>query len=80
MHPHLHTKDNTGCEAVMLAFEECHAKGFLWKSLGMCNKAKQELGKCLREERLKSQRSNQSTTQEKQDKIRQLWKDIDENS
>ncbi len=64
----------------MIAFEECHAKGFLWKSMGMCNKAKQELGQCLREERLKHQRSNQTAAQEKKQRIKQMWKEIDENS
>ncbi|KAH8890881.1 UPF0287-domain-containing protein [Thozetella sp. PMI_491] len=80
MHPHLHTKDNIGCEAIMNAFEECHAKGFLWKSMGMCNGMKEELSRCLRAERVKHQSENRTTAQEKRDKIRQAWKEIDENS
>lgn len=35
MHPHLHTKDNKACEEVMDILEACHARGFLWKSMGM---------------------------------------------
>ncbi|KAK3940064.1 UPF0287-domain-containing protein [Diplogelasinospora grovesii] len=80
MHPHLHTKDNAGCEEVMVALEECHARGFMWKAMGMCNDAKEDLVKCLRAERLKSQHANRSGAQEKRDKIRQRWKDIDANS
>jgi len=80
MHPHLHTKDNTGCEAVMTAFEQCHARGFLWKSAGMCNGVKEELSKCLRAERAKHQTSNRTTAEDKKQRIRQMWKEIDENS
>ncbi|KAK0630178.1 cytochrome c oxidase biogenesis protein Cmc1-like protein [Bombardia bombarda] len=80
MHPHLHTKDNTECEAVMLALEECHAKGFMWKAMGMCNDAKQELNRCLKGERMKHQSFNRSNVQDKKTVIRQKWKEIDENS
>ena len=64
----------------MNAFEECHAKGFLWKSMGMCNDLKKELSQCLRAERVKHQTDNRSSAHEKRDRIRQAWKDIDENS
>ncbi|KAH8910807.1 UPF0287-domain-containing protein [Coniochaeta sp. PMI_546] len=80
MHPHLHTKDNLGCEEVMVALEQCHAQGFMWKAMGMCNDAKTELSKCLRAERVKMQAANRSGRSEKQDRVRQLWKEIDENS
>ncbi|KAI3400253.1 hypothetical protein diail_3634 [Diaporthe ilicicola] len=80
MHPHLHTKDNAACEDLMTALEECHERGFLWKSMGMCNSAKEALGACLRAERRKRQDSNRNKTQEKRDVIRQKWKEIDENS
>ena len=52
MHPHLHTNDNKACEEVMDILDECHARGFLWKSLGMCNDAKTAVNKCLRAQRL----------------------------
>ncbi|KAJ0121390.1 UPF0287-domain-containing protein [Diaporthe amygdali] len=80
MHPHLHTKDNTACEDLMTALEECHERGFLWKSMGMCNSAKESLSACLRAERRKRQDTNRNKSQEKRDAIRQKWKEIDENS
>lgn len=80
MHPHLHTKDNTGCTEVMNALEECHANGFIWKSLGMCNDAKIALNQCLKGERSKRVSANQSATQQKNREIRAKWKEIEENS
>ncbi|CCC06473.1 hypothetical protein SMAC4_13158 [Sordaria macrospora] len=80
MHPHLHTKDNAACHDVMIAFEECHARGFLWKSMGMCNDLKEQLSSCLRAERFKNQKDNQSKVTDKKAIIRQKWKEIDENS
>lgn len=64
----------------MLALEECHAKGFVWKATGMCNDAKKQLVNCLRSERSKNQNSNRSGAEDKKDRIRQKWREIDENS
>jgi COX assembly mitochondrial protein 2 len=64
----------------MAALEECHAKGFMWKSLGMCNGAKDSLRSCLRQARVERQSENRSATQIKQDRIRAAWKEVDENS
>lgn len=64
----------------MIALEECHAKGFVWKAAGMCNDAKEQLVKCLKAERAKSQDLNRSGVQDKKTRIRQKWKEIDENS
>ncbi|CAK7202528.1 hypothetical protein SEUCBS139899_005252 [Sporothrix eucalyptigena] len=80
MHPHLDAERHAGCAEVMQAFEECHAKGFLWKSAGMCNEAKSKLSLCLKAERSKQVRANRTDAQEKRDKVRALWKDIDANS
>ncbi|ETS88244.1 hypothetical protein PFICI_02072 [Pestalotiopsis fici W106-1] len=92
MHPHLHTKDNIGdletnisashvaCEEVMTALEECHARGFLWKSLGMCSDAKQQVNMCLRAERLKRTAANREAAKVKRDKIKKVWAEIDENT
>ncbi|KAM7196108.1 Cytochrome c oxidase biogenesis protein Cmc1 like domain containing protein [Naviculisporaceae sp. PSN 640] len=80
MHPHLHTKDNAACETLMVALEECHAKGFMWKSMGMCNDAKEELSACLRLERWRRQSKNRNSVQDSKDAIRRGWKEIDENS
>ncbi|KAI1394136.1 UPF0287-domain-containing protein [Hypoxylon trugodes] len=80
MHPHLHTKDNMACEEVMTALEECHARGFLWKSMGMCNDAKDKVTLCLRAERLKRTANNREAAKAKRDSIRRAWTEIDENS
>lgn len=64
----------------MTALEECHERGFLWKSMGMCNGAKEALSACLRAERRKRQDNNRSKSENKKDAIRQKWKEIDENS
>ncbi|EMR61689.1 hypothetical protein MGN70_009826 [Eutypa lata] len=80
MHPHLHTKDNIACEEVMTALEECHARGFLWKSLGMCNNAKDQVTLCLRAERLKRTARNREAAKAKRDKIVKAWSEIDANS
>lgn len=70
---------DAGCEAVMVALEECHAKGFLWKSMGQCNDAKEELTACLRLERWRHQSNNRNGVVDKKKSIRQGWKEIDEN-
>jgi COX assembly protein 2 len=64
----------------MVALEECHAKGFMWKAMGMCNGEKEALSKCLKAERVKMQNANRSSRSEKKEKIKQIWKEIDENS
>ncbi|KAL7628861.1 hypothetical protein AAE478_000376 [Parahypoxylon ruwenzoriense] len=80
MHPHLHTKDNIACEDVMNALEECHARGFLWMSMGMCNDAKHKVTLCLRAERLKRTATNRNTAKTNREKIKKAWAEIDENS
>jgi len=64
----------------MTALEECHARGFIWKSMGNCNDIKTELTACLRAERYKHQSFNRVNVADKKDVIRQKWKEIDENS
>lgn len=64
----------------MIALEECHDKGFMYKAAGMCNKMKEQLVECLRAERSRSQDTNRSGVQDKKERIRQAWKNIDENS
>lgn len=48
--------------------------------MGMCSDAKHSLNMCLRAERLKRQGVNRSKTAEKKAKVREAWKEIDENS
>ncbi|KAI5798975.1 cytochrome c oxidase biogenesis protein Cmc1-like protein [Geopyxis carbonaria] len=79
MHPHLHTKDNRNCEAVMTALDECHARGFLYKASGMCNQAKREVTLCLRAERIERTRKNREAAREKRKSIEERWKQIEEN-
>ena len=74
------TSSGAGCQELMIAFEECHAKGFLWKASGMCNDAKAELANCLKAERFKHQSENRNQVADKKDIIRRKWKEIDENS
>lgn len=64
----------------MTALEECHARGFLWKSIGMCNGDKTALSACLRAERRKRQDGNRDKSKDKMAAVRQKWKEIDENS
>ncbi|KAF2863466.1 UPF0287-domain-containing protein [Piedraia hortae CBS 480.64] len=80
MHPHLHTKDNLGCEEIMTALEECHARGFLWKAMGMCSNTKHQMNKCLRAERLERTAANRKQAKEQRKKIERVWADIDKNS
>lgn len=80
MHPHLHTKDNVGCEEVMTALDECHARGFLWKSMGMCSDLKRDVNKCLRAARLERTAANREKAKVKREKIERIFKEIDANS
>jgi len=80
MHPHLHTKDNKACEEVMDILDECHARGFLWKSMGMCNDAKTAVNKCLRAQRLERTRLNREAAKIKREQIKEKWAEIDNNS
>ncbi|KAI0465798.1 hypothetical protein F4859DRAFT_519722 [Xylaria cf. heliscus] len=68
------------CEEIMTALEECHARGFLWKSMGMCNDAKHHVTLCLRAERLKRTAANREAAKVQRDRIKRAWAEIDENS
>lgn len=64
----------------MTALEECHARGFLWKSIGMCNDTKEQVTLCLRAERLKRTAANRAAAKVKREKVKKAWDDIEENS
>ena len=64
----------------MTALEECHARGFLWKSMGMCSDLKTQVNKCLRAERLARTAENRAQAKAKNEKIRSVWAEIDANS
>ncbi|CAK4023439.1 cytochrome C oxidase biogenesis Cmc1 [Lecanosticta acicola] len=64
----------------MTALEECHAKGFLWKAMGMCSNTKREVNKCLRAERLERTAENREQARKKRDHMKKIWGEIDANS
>lgn len=64
----------------MTALEECHAKGFLWKSMGMCSGLKNEVNKCLRAERLDRTAKNREQAKVRREKMKAVWAEIDANS
>jgi COX assembly protein 2 len=70
----------TACEEIMTALEDCHARGFLWKSMGMCNDAKHQVNLCLRAERVKRTAANREAAKIKREKIKKAWAEIEENS
>lgn len=64
----------------MNALDECHARGFLWKSLGMCNDAKHKVNMCLRAQRLERTRRNREQAKIKRERTQATWDEIDANS
>jgi COX assembly protein 2 len=70
----------TGCEEVMNALDECHARGFLFKAIGGCNKAKTAVNRCLRAERLDRTKGNREKAKIEKAKREAAWAEIDANS
>lgn len=64
----------------MTALEECHARGFIWKSMGMCSNLKRDVNKCLRAERLERTAYNREQAKAKRAKVKAVWAEIDANS
>ena len=64
----------------MTALDECHARGFLWKSMGMCSGIKTEVNKCLRAERLERTARNREAAKEKNKRVQAVWAEMKENS
>lgn len=64
----------------MAILEECHARGFIWKVMGMCNDAKTNVNKCLRAQRLERSKANREAAKVKRAQIEAKWAEIDENS
>lgn len=69
-----------GCGELSAILDECHARGFLWKSIGMCNTAKRDVNKCLRAERLERTMKNREAAKEKKAQITEKWTEIEQNS
>jgi len=64
----------------MAILDECHARGFLYKVIGGCNKAKQDVNKCLRAERLERTKGNRERAKLERQKVVEKWREIDANS
>ncbi|ETN42255.1 uncharacterized protein HMPREF1541_04196 [Cyphellophora europaea CBS 101466] len=78
MHSHLHTQDNVGCEEIMNALDECHARGFLYKAVGGCNDIKREVNKCLSGARAQKSGKNRETGLQRRQRIEAVWAKMDE--
>ncbi|OQO00532.1 hypothetical protein B0A48_13882, partial [Cryoendolithus antarcticus] len=76
----MHRFHNFRCEEIMTALEDCHARGFMWKAIGMCSSLKEDVNKCLRAERLARTAENRERAKEKKAKIQAVWAEIDANS
>jgi COX assembly mitochondrial protein 2 len=61
----------------MAALDECHARGFLYKAVGGCNKAKHAVNMCLRAERLERTKENRVKAMENKKKREELWAEVD---
>jgi COX assembly protein 2 len=72
------TGRTTGCEEIMNALDECHARGFLYKATGGCNDIKREVNRCLSGERTKKSRNNRETALERRARIEAVWAKFDE--
>jgi len=64
----------------MSILDECHARGFLYKAVGMCNGAKTDVNMCLRAQRLERTKANREAAKVKREQIVKTWKEIDANS
>ena len=67
-----------GCEEIMNALDECHARGFLWKAVGGCNGIKREVNRCLSQERSKKSGRNRETGLQRREQIETVWKQMDQ--
>ncbi|KKA27829.1 hypothetical protein TD95_003909 [Thielaviopsis punctulata] len=76
MHSHLHKPANIPCWEVIHALEECHARGFLWKSLGQCNTVKAAVNKCLGEQRALRATKNRETAMARRDRIKEKEREL----
>ena len=64
----------------MAILDECHARGFMWKAIGMCNGAKTNVNRCLRAQRLERTAKNREMAKEKRKEREEMWRKIDEQS
>lgn len=64
----------------MTALEECHARGFFYAAVGMCNDVKREVNKCLRAERLDRTARNREKARQERARLKAKFDEIDANS
>lgn len=64
----------------MAILDECHARGFMYKAMGMCNGAKTNVNRCLRAQRLERTAKNREMAKEKRKEREEMWRKIDEQS
>lgn len=60
--------------------DECHARGFMYKAVGMCNDVKDEVSRCLRAQRVERTAANREAARAKREQIKAVWAKIDEES
>lgn len=58
----------------MIALDECHARGFLYKAMGNCNDTKRQVNQCLSAERYKRAKRNRDSAKENRKRIEEIWK------
>lgn len=68
------------CEEVMALLDECHARGFMIKALGVCNSAKTNVNRCLRAQRLERTAKNREAAKIKRAETKALFAKIDAES
>ncbi|OQD83705.1 hypothetical protein PENANT_c015G08352 [Penicillium antarcticum] len=73
MHSHLHTPYNVNCEEIMIALDECHAKGFIHKAIGSCNDIKRDVNKCLSGERYERAKRNRDQARGNRKRVEEIW-------
>ncbi|KAI9879967.1 MAG: hypothetical protein M1830_006275 [Pleopsidium flavum] len=64
----------------MAMLDECHARGFLYKAIGGCNRAKRDVNMCLRAERLERTKRNRERAKVERERVVEKWREIDANS
>ena len=63
MHPHLANEKKLHCGDLIKELQQCHEGGFMNKYMGGCNRIKEELNACLREE-VSSRKTNRLLKEE----------------
>ncbi|GFZ49552.1 hypothetical protein JCM24511_07672 [Saitozyma sp. JCM 24511] len=65
------------CADLILALEQCHAQGILYRWTGGCNAEKKALGACLRKERIDRTTRNREAAKERTAKKQAVWAELE---